>query len=260
MHTKESLMHDLSVIGILPTDTILVHSSMKAVGEVEGRADTVLDAFIEYMQPGLLIFPTHTWDKIGDACLAYNPLTEPSCVGILPNLFLARPGVIRSWHPTHSLAALGRDAEEFVSGEEQWDTPCSRGGCYGKLYDRKAKILFLGCSLKRNTYLHGVEEWNDIPNRLADTYMPMVIMAQDGRKISRPLLGHRSTFGDISRNFDKMEAPFIYAGFARKGRIGDADSTLCDAVGMADLTAAFLKRNPDLFADGEPVPKAWYEG
>lgn len=260
MHTKECLMNDLSAIGIRADDTLLVHSSMKALGEVDGRADTVLDAFIEYMRPGLLIFPTHTWEKIGDVYFAYNPLTEPSCVGILSNLFLARPGVIRSWHPTHSLAALGRDAEDFTRGDEQWDTPCSRGGCYGKLYDRKAKILFLGCSLKRNTYLHGVEEWNDIPNRLSDTHMPLVIMTPDGREIPRPLLGHRSPFGDVSQNFDKMEAPFIHAGFARKGNIGDAKSTLCDAIGMADLTYELLKTNPDLFADGAPVPKAWYEG
>jgi hypothetical protein len=29
---------------------------------------------------------------------------------------------------------------------------------------------------------------------------------------------------------------------------------LCDAVGMADLTTSFLKRNPDLFADSSSVP------
>ena len=40
--------------------TIIVHSSMKSIGEVEGGADTVLDAFSEYMKDGLLVFPTHT--------------------------------------------------------------------------------------------------------------------------------------------------------------------------------------------------------
>lgn len=254
MHTKESLICDLSAIGIQPDNTLLVHSSMKAIGEVEGRAKTVLDAFIDYMRPGLLLFPTHTWDKIGQEHFDFHVQTEPACVGILPNLFLARPGVIRSWHPTHSIAAIGRDAEDFTRGEEQWDTPCSRKGCYGKLYDRKAKILFLGCSLKKNTYLHGVEEWNDIPNRLTDTCMPLVIATPDGRKISRPMHRHQSPCGDVSLNFDKIETPFLSAGIARKGTIGDAESILCDAVGMADLTSALLKMNPDLFADNTPVP------
>ncbi len=258
MYTKTDLINFISDIGIKRDDTLLIHSSMKSIGEVENRADTVLDAFIEYMKPGLLIFPTHTWAKINDKYPVFNPLTEPSCVGILSNLFLKRPGVVRSWHPTHSVAALGKDAASFVSGEELGDTPCPRTGCMGKLYDRKAKILFLGCSLKSNTFLHGVENWNRIPGRLTDKHQKLKIITPDGRIIDKPLRRHYSKFGDVSKNYDKMEAPFIYAGIARKGYIGDAASVLCDAVGMADLTSSFLKRNPDLFADASPVQEEWY--
>jgi aminoglycoside 3-N-acetyltransferase len=253
MHTMSSLIQDVESIGIKPDDTLLVHSSMKAIGEVKGRADAILDAFITYMKPGLLLFPTHTWKTIGEDRPDYNPLTEPSCVGILSNLFRMRPGVIRSLHPTHSLSALGRDAEDFTSGEEEWDSPCSRRGCYGKLYDRKAKILFLGCSLKTNTYLHGVEEWNDIPNRLTLSCRPLVIWAPDGRVIPRPMRGHQSPVGDVSQHYDKMEEPFLRSGIARQGIIGDAKSILCDAVGMADLTSTYLKKYPDLFADADPI-------
>ena len=28
---------------------------------------------------------------------------------------------------------------------------------------------------------------------------------------------------------------------------------------MVDLTMEFLRRNPDLFLDRQPVPKEWYE-
>lgn len=64
MYTKTDLINCITAIGIKPNDTLLVHSSIKAIGEVEGGADTVLDAFIEYMKPGLLIFPTHTWAQM----------------------------------------------------------------------------------------------------------------------------------------------------------------------------------------------------
>jgi aminoglycoside 3-N-acetyltransferase len=63
MYTKEDLIKAFKEIGINPEGTLLVHSSMKAVGEVEGRADTVIDAFLEYMQDGLLVFPTHSWSE-----------------------------------------------------------------------------------------------------------------------------------------------------------------------------------------------------
>lgn len=258
MHTKTDLMNGISAIGIKPEDTLMVHSSMKSVGEVEGGADTVLDAFIEYMKPGLLIFPTHTWAQINEDHKVFNPLTEPSCVGLLTNLFLKRPNVVRSWHPTHSVAALGKEAAAYTEGEEKWDTPCPRGGCLGKLYDRRAKILFLGCSLKSNTFLHGVEEWNRIPGRLDDKYERLIILKPDGQAIERTDCRHSSPYGDVSVNYDKMEAPFIYAGIARRGLIGDASSVLCDAVGMAELTASFLRRNPELFSDDSPVPAGWY--
>jgi aminoglycoside 3-N-acetyltransferase len=255
MYTKTDLINSIAALGIKPHDTLLVHSSMTSVGEVEKGADTVLDAFIEYMKPGLLILPTHTWADIDEEYPVFNPLTEPSCVGILSNLFLKRPGVFRSWHPTHSVAALGRDAAAYTEGEECRDTPCPRGGCWGKLYDRKAKILFLGCSLKCNTLLHGVEEWNHIPGRLTDKPQQLKIITPEGQLIDRPLYRHQ---GNVFANYDKMAAPLFYTGVAQKGQIGDAVSVLCDAIKMVDLTTAFLARNPDLFADDLSVPTEWY--
>ena len=61
MYTKESLTEDLKRAGILPSDTLLVHSSMKSIGAVDGGADTVLDVLMAYFQDsGLLVFPTLT--------------------------------------------------------------------------------------------------------------------------------------------------------------------------------------------------------
>jgi aminoglycoside 3-N-acetyltransferase len=258
VYTKNDLIGQIEALGIRSNDTVCIHSSMKAIGEVEGGADTVLDAFIHYLKDGLLIFPTHTWDRINADHPIFNPLTDPSCVGILSNLFMKRSGVIRSWHPTHSVAALGKDAAEYVRSEERSETPCPREGCWGKLYDRGAKILFIGCDLTKNTIIHGVEEWNGIPHRLVDNYQPYQILTPDGKLIDRPFRGHDSSQGDISENYDKLEKPLLKTGIAKLGRIGDAKTFICDTRGMVDLTTSFLKKNPDLFADRKPVPEEWY--
>ena len=50
MYTKNDLLACLAKAHIDPKGTVLIHSSMKAVGEVEGGADTVSDAFCEYMK------------------------------------------------------------------------------------------------------------------------------------------------------------------------------------------------------------------
>ena len=258
MFTKKELMAHLAELGIQPEDTLLVHSSMKAIGQVEDGAEGVLDVLMAYLSPGLLILPTHTWQQINDTYNLFDPLTEPACVGILPNLFMKRPGVMRSLHPTHSVAAFGRDAAAYTSGEEQWDTPCPRQGCWGKLIDRRAKILFLGCSLKRNTFLHGVEEWNEVPNRIASFYQHLKIRMPDGSLLDRPMRRHHAPGLEISDHYDKMEASFLARGIAVKGRFGKADCVLCDAAGMNQLTSSYLQINPDLFADDRPIPCEWY--
>jgi hypothetical protein len=116
-----------------------------------------------------------------------------------------------------------------VQGDEKRDTPCPRNGCYGKLYDMSAKILFVGCSLKTNTIIHGVEEWNGIPNRLTDTHQQLKIRTPDGRLIDRPLRRHHHPSGDVSRNYDKIEDALLETGTTRLGRIGNAKTYVCDA-------------------------------
>lgn len=113
MHTKESLIKDLCNMGLTGEEAIMVHSSMKSIGEVAGGADTVVDAFMEFFAEGLFMTPTHTWAQMSREYDTFNPTTEPACVGIIPNVFRKREGVVRSLHATHSIAAYGKAAVKF---------------------------------------------------------------------------------------------------------------------------------------------------
>lgn len=53
MYTKEELKQQLRSAGLTGKETVLIHSSMKAIGGVEDGADTVLDAWMEYFAEGL---------------------------------------------------------------------------------------------------------------------------------------------------------------------------------------------------------------
>lgn len=251
MYTKQDLIEHLEQAGIKRDGTVLVHSSMKSIGEVEGRADTVLDAFTEYMKDGLLVFPTHTWKTINADNPYFYVETSEVCVGILPELFRKRPGVIRSWHPTHSVAALGKDAAEFTAGDERWDTPCHRQSAWGKLLDRKATILLVGVDLRRNTFIHGIEEWVDIPGRLTDTHEQLYTVLGDGTKISVPSRRHTET--PWSEHFWKVEGVLEEGGALYRARFGDAQMLVCDTVKTTEILTEMLKQNPDLFSDNEPL-------
>ena len=53
-YTKRTLQQDLAAMWLTGTETILIHSSMKAIGVVEGGADTVRDVCIagaEFYKP-----------------------------------------------------------------------------------------------------------------------------------------------------------------------------------------------------------------
>ncbi|MFB9326655.1 AAC(3) family N-acetyltransferase [Paenibacillus aurantiacus] len=251
MHTKESLTKQLAQLGIAREGTLLIHSSMKSIGPVEGGADTVLDAFTAYMKDGLLVLPTHTWASVNASKPRFYVDDSPVCVGILPELFRKRPGVVRSWHPTHSVAALGRDAISFTSGDHQFDTPCARGSAWGKLLDRGATILLVGVDLRRNTFIHGVEEWADIPGRLTEEHEMLYTVLPDGTEIPVPTRRHCGL--SWHQHFWKVDEVLETKGAMTKGLLGDALVRVCDAAAVANVLMDMLKDNPDLFSDNLPL-------
>lgn len=250
MHTKESLLQQLKELKVDRLGTVLVHSSMKSLGEVEGGADTVLDALAEYMQDGLLVLPTHTWDTVNAEQPRYSVEDSPVCIGLLPELFRKRSGVIRSAHPTHSVAALGRDAAEFVFGDERCDTPCNRHSAWGRLLDRKAAILLVGVDLRRNTFIHGIEEWVDVPDRLTDGHEALVSVLADGTEVAVPSRRHNGA--SSSEYFVKVDTFLRNRGVMRVGQLGDAPVRICDTVGLTAVLGELLRRKPDLFSDDSP--------
>jgi aminoglycoside 3-N-acetyltransferase len=257
MYTKQSLINQMHEMGLSPIGTLLMHSSMKSIGIVDGGANTVLDALSEFMAEGLLVLPTHTWLNINASHPRFYVRDSPVCVGILPELFRKRQGVIRSWHPTHSVAVLGKDAEEFVAGDERFDTPCARGSVWGKLLDRKASIILVGVDLRRNTFIHGIEEWLDIPGRLTDSHEPLITVLSDGTEIPVPSRRHCGL--SWSMHFWKVEEILLRRGAMRLGRLGDAEVRICDTLKLTKVLVPMLRDNPQLFSDNESLPRKTIE-
>ena len=267
-YNKQQLKDQLKSMGLKGDETILIHSSMKSIGEVDGGADTVLDAWMEYFKDGLLLLPTHTWKTVNADNPVYNPYTTPSCVGLLTNMFMKRDGVIRSLHPTHSMSGYGKNAAEYLAGEEYNNTPCTPGGCYDRLKEVGGKVLLVGVGHERNTYIHSVEEVLNVPNRLSDMPMELVIELQEESNNSGKLPPYNRDEGwkkhtdnklcrkvyvrkhynaqqpHISEDFVKLNQIFLDSGVVRKVKFGDADSLLCDAKGMFNIVRQVIAPDP----------------
>lgn len=259
MYTKEDLKEYLKAMGLTGKETILVHSSMKSIGEVEGRADTVIDALIEYFKDGLLLLPTHTWKNINEDNPVYDPAVTPSCVGILTNLFLKRDGVIRSLHPTHSMAGIGVSAKEYLAGEEYNNTPCTPGGCYDRLKDCGGKILLIGVGNERNTYIHSVEEVLNIPNRLSDKPMKLqIIMPDKSIKTVYVRKHYNATQPHISEDFVKLDQALLECNAMTRVKFADADSLLCDAGQIFKVVRHILSQSPECIVTS-PIEKSQWQ-
>ena len=259
MYTKQDLVVDLKNMGLQPTEAIMVHSSMKAIGPVEGGADTVVDAFMEYFKEGLFMTPTHTWAQMSAEYSLFDPKEEPACVGIIPNIFRKREGVIRSLHPTHSIAAYGPQAAEYVKGEENIITPGQPGGCWSRLFDVHAKILLVGCTHARNTFIHAVEELLDVPERLTEKPVDFQIKMPDGNIKEVAVYRHYNRFTPhISEEYDKLAEAYYELGAAKKVKFGDADCILCDAVKIYEVTKKVLSHEINCLIDRKEIPREWW--
>jgi len=243
MYTINDLVENLYKLKIDPNGTLKVHISYKAIGEVEGRGDTVLDAFCEYMQNGLLVLPSHTWANVN---AENNPVMDmlytPSCVGILTELFRKRHGVLRSLHPTHSVAAFGRDAAEFVAGEQKIQTPCGKGGAYYKLWEHDAQILLIGVNFMRNTFIHGIEEWDGVIAPTSPDLTDLYVIDYDGNRVYTPQYRHsRSIAPHSSSTFTKLEPQALQEGILTTDRFGDATARVMQAKPLREMVAGLLK-------------------
>lgn len=258
-YKKEDLIKQLEEMGLGTTDAVMVHSSMKAIGDVEGGAETVLDAFTAYLNDGLFMTPAHTWKQMSETYCIFDPQTEPACVGIIPNLFLKREGVVRSLHPTHSIAAIGKKAAAYVAGEENVHTPCAKGGCWDRLREIDAKILLIGVTHARNTFIHSIEEVFDVPERFTEKPTGFFVKMPDGTLKPVEMYRHYNPHtAHISEEFDKMLEGYFETGAAKRVRFGNADCILCDARKLFVVTEKILVREPNCFIDRQEIPKQWY--
>ena len=229
-YTKADLKHDLAAMGLTGNETILIHSSMKSIGPVEDGADTVLDAWMEFFAEGLLLLPTHTWRFINEENRVFDVRRSPCCVGILPELFRQRPGVVRSLHPTHSMAAHG-------------------------------KVLLLGVTHARNTFIHSVEEVLNVPNRLTDKPLQMTVVDEAGAQHTVYMRRHyNAQQPHISEDFVKLEQAYLDCGAARNTKFGDAKCILCDAEGIFRVTRHVLAPNPEAFVTEPVIPPERWQG
>jgi aminoglycoside 3-N-acetyltransferase len=268
MYDKQTILDQLSEMNAPQGGVVLVHTSMRAVGPVEGGAEGLLDALIEYFtaEDGLLCIPTHTWKhRPNPENIRLDLTANETCIGILPTIAAGDPRGFRTAHPTHSMAVFGRKERvvEYTAGEDRRVTPADPAGCYGKLYTLGGKVLLIGVGHNSDTYLHSVEEMLDVPNRLDASLREVTVKYKNGDVSHRYSRGHHAEgISDVSAQFPNYEPAFRYHGCIVDGFIGNAPTQLCNARKMKQVLELIHKRSggEELLDSLRVIPKEYYEG
>lgn len=236
---KATIVNGLRAMGIVPGDVVMLHSSLKSLGYVEGGAQTVLEAVYEAVSPGgTLVVPTYylPGGTIYNTCkmegYVFDPRQHGSNLGALPDTFLKMPDIKRSIHPTHSVSALGPQAEYVVSTHHLAPSIFGPGSPWERCLQLNAKVLGIGISMGPVTFYHLLEDMLldkfPLPVRLPETFM-LPCRDWDGQLIKVPVTPLDPVYnprridnkarGDLQQFFIE---DFRRAGILKDGKVGTA--------------------------------------
>ncbi len=245
MVARAHIADGFHALGLNAGDAVLVHSSLKSFGRVDGGADTVIDGILDALGPdGTLIVPTLTGhEELSPENPPHFDLrTQPCWTGVIPETVRLRPEAVRSTHPTHSCAALGRDAEELTRHHHLSPTPCGTTSPYFRVAMAGGTIAMVGCTLSSCTTCHTVEELANVGYHLQEKVTFGTCIDRHGVLVETPCLLH--SYAGPERDFPALEPPLVEKGLMRVGTIGACTVRLINALGLIETAFDKIRFDP----------------
>jgi aminoglycoside 3-N-acetyltransferase len=230
------LLKLLERVGVRTGQVIIVHSSFDQFEGFRGKPYEIIRVLQQAVgSTGAILMPTIPFTGSALDYVAGAPIFDvrktPSKMGLITELFRRSPGVIRSLHPTHSVAAWGARAAELIGDHPHAATPCGVGSPFAKLIEHDGKILLLGIGIAAMTFYHTVEELieSDLPfSPFTEERFTLKSKDSDGSivTITTRLYDRLSS---RRRNLQKLIPVLRQRGAWRSERIGVLETTLLDA-------------------------------
>lgn len=256
--TNARLKQDLINCGLKTGDVVMLHASIKAIGELVGGPDIVINSIMEIItHTGTLMMyigwedsPYHLAEWSLAKQQAYlnelpafniNNSRAKRDHGILAEFFRTTPGVLRSQNPGASVCALGKEAE-FITKEHPLNYGYGIGSPFQKLCQLNGKILVLGSSLAHITLYHYSECLCKVPKkRIVKWSCPII---QNNKITWIEIEEYDSSQGIVTWDGDYF--PLITDDYIKKMelpvcQVGNARTFLFDAKQLNDFAVEWME-------------------
>lgn len=248
-HTVEQLANEFKAAGIRPSGILLIHtslSSLKTPTTPPPSPDMVIDALLLALGPeGTLLIPTLSYLFVSEASPHFDVRATPTNLGAIPAAMLRRPGVVRSLHPTHSVAALGRLARELTCGHREDRTPVGPNSPFSLVARLNGQVAFLGCGARCNTSIHGVEE-TVLPRPPPYLLRPGTVRYRvvDEAGAVEEVEHRRHDFAGVAQRYERLRG-MVPKGEYAQGRVGVAVLEVFEAPSMWAAARRAVTADPE---------------
>ena len=170
-------------------------------------------------EEGTALFPCHQLTTKSTYALKNNLPFDvkktPSDVGLLPELARRHKGAFRSLHPTNSIVAIGKYADELTKEHHLDIYPCGIRSPYYKITEYDGIIIGIGVSVKMATFVHCIEdiypEEYPLITRQPEIYSGLVIKSDGSQILVRTLIAHPATlYKEITKFYKRYIPNHIY--------------------------------------------------
>lgn len=203
---------------------------------VENKIETLINGITNYIGPtGTLVLPTFTYSSTKNE--VYDPDQTQSQVGIVTEYFRKRKNVIRSSNPIFSVASVGKLSENFKNSSA---SDCfGDGTCFDLMFKNNFWIVTLGCSFDRVTFIHYVDQFNNVSYRYFKNFKSVII--KDSKKIESNI---NYFVRDLNRkssvNLNKLKLKLYEYRLLNKDQIGRANFLAVKSVDFFNIASEMI--------------------
>ena len=252
----EDLYRGIRAMGVRPGDVMMVHSSFSQMHYFQGTALDAIQAMITVVGPdGTVVMPTFSFQGRSYDFLAKRPTFDqrhsPAYTGLLCELLRRRDDAVRSLHPSHSVAAVGRLAEDIAGGYERSVTPFDEQSPWNRMSELNAWIFNIGLTQRQLaiTQYHYAEEALQalMPVSLywPEPFEVTVRDAQGQERIVQAYAHHPHNRKDYRRIIEWH----YHSGVLRYRRVGAIDIWACRAHDLLKATESLAHQGCTVFSE-----------